>query len=468
MSQKEKVHVQKVLWLVVVCCFLILTLSACTNEANDASWNDIEFPPDISEMELTAERLEIWWDDDFGVPHDRYATEYLTKQYTQTTLDVQTFTFNQTGSNPPSIPNDLFNMLRTKHSPDLIVFDSRHLPLLIDIGYLDPIKVNLGYFEIDSSVIMQIRNMAPNGELYAMPYGYSPAGLLYNKSIFDEMEVEYPRDGMTWEEVFELARRVADPSKWDALLVQDYDLVTSQLSLRLIDPDTQEVDFESEAWNRVEAFAFELKTFQNHERQLAKITAFTNGRAAMLAVLLFDNLRESPAGLYARVMQSGVPDVEWDVVRIPVFDDGKSLAPANPMLLIGVPRQSLNKTDAQIAMQYLLSKQVQDANTRKGFVSLRADMKPEEFAKELDFLADKNKQAFLRPATEAGTYDPELDYLPIIDYKIETIMKIPSIDSIEGTIEHVKKEIEAEVRMYMDKRSRLIKEVRGKYGWDSK
>jgi ABC-type glycerol-3-phosphate transport system substrate-binding protein len=465
MSQ-TRVHTYNGAGLVAACWFLILILSACTDKANDDSWNDLDLLPDISEMELTAERLEIWWDDVFGLPYDLYAKGYLTKQYAKTAFDVKTFTFNQFGPNPAKVTNDLFHMLRTEPSPDLIVFDSRYLPLLIDIGYLEPVKVNAGYYEMDSSVIARIRDMAPDGELYAMPYGYSPAGLLYNKEIFDEMEVEYPRDGMTWKEILELARKVDDRSRWEALLVSDYDLVASQLSLRLINPDTQEADFESEAYKRLEEIAFELKSLQDYKRTTPKITAFSEGKAAMLAVLFFSNLIESTEGLYDRVMRNGAPDFEWDVVRIPVFDDGK--APANPMLLIGVPRPSLNKTDALIAMQFLLSKPVQEANTRKGFVSLRADMNPEEFAVELDFLADKNKQSLLRPASEAGTYDPDLDFLPVIDIKINSIMRIPAHNSedIKNAVEHARSEINEEIRMYMDRRSRLIEDVRGKYGLD--
>lgn len=455
MNQRSRIQYPYRITVSVFLC-LCLVLTACKAEGNVPinQWNELDLPPDISELELTAEKLEIWWDDGFGVPHDRYALEHLKQQYSATTFDVQEFTFSYIDTSQKA----LFNMLRTKSSPDLMVFDSRLLPLLIDIGYLDSINVSTGYYEMDASVIEQIRSVAPDGELYAMPYGYSPAALLFNKEIFDEMEVEYPRDGMTWEEVLELGRRVFNPSKWSGLLVNDYDLITSQLSLQLIHRDTRQVDFESDAWERLESFVTELKLLESEDKRgkLGRITAFANGRAAMLAVPLFDNARvESTTGLYTRVMQQdGISDVRWDVVGIPVFDDGLSLAPARPMLMIGIPRAGLNKNDALIAMQYLLSTHVQTENTRQGLISPRVDVELEEFAKELDFLSGKNKHAFIR-SEQSGKFDLSLDNIPLLDLLIEL-----------KTIEGAKEEIKTEVPQYMDLRNRLIEEVKGKYGWE--
>jgi len=67
------------------------------------------------------------------------------------------------------------------------------------------------------------------GELYAIPYGESVAGLFYNKTLFDMMEAPYPRDGMTWDEVFELVSRVKNPRLWMSLSTWKFGLVASQI-----------------------------------------------------------------------------------------------------------------------------------------------------------------------------------------------------------------------------------------------
>src|SRR5690606_21918720 len=137
---------------------------------------------------------------------------------------------------------------------------------------------------------------------------------------------------------------------------------------------------------------------------------------------------------YNRAVQGGISDVEWEVARFPVFDDGLSLAPASHMLLIGVPRSGLNKNDSLITMRYLLSKKVQTINTRKGLISLRADMASEEFAEDLDFMTNKRKHAFIHPGP-VGTFDPDMESLPIVSKRLElSFVRIPSIIPAEDAI----------------------------------
>ncbi len=46
------------------------------------------------------------------------------------------------------------------------------------------------------------------GELWALPVMTSRFALMYNKDVFDLFGVNYPEDGMNWEEVIELAEKV--------------------------------------------------------------------------------------------------------------------------------------------------------------------------------------------------------------------------------------------------------------------
>lgn len=46
------------------------------------------------------------------------------------------------------------------------------------------------------------------GKLYAFPYSQHVWGIYYNKTMFDERGVEYPHNGMTWEEYAELMEKM--------------------------------------------------------------------------------------------------------------------------------------------------------------------------------------------------------------------------------------------------------------------
>lgn len=45
------------------------------------------------------------------------------------------------------------------------------------------------------------------GKLYGLPPYFSNQALFYNKDLFDKYNIPYPTDGMTWEEVLQLAKR---------------------------------------------------------------------------------------------------------------------------------------------------------------------------------------------------------------------------------------------------------------------
>ena len=52
-----------------------------------------------------------------------------------------------------------------------------------------------------------------NGEVYAIPKDFDTIAVWYNKKIFDDAGVEYPKDGWTWDEMIETARKLTDSDK---------------------------------------------------------------------------------------------------------------------------------------------------------------------------------------------------------------------------------------------------------------
>src|SRR5690625_289769 len=61
----------------------------------------------------------------------------------------------------------------------------------------------------DQNFLDIIRSYSPNNdELWGLPYIQGKATLHYNKNIFDLFGVDYPKDGMTMNEVLDLAEQV--------------------------------------------------------------------------------------------------------------------------------------------------------------------------------------------------------------------------------------------------------------------
>ena len=50
---------------------------------------------------------------------------------------------------------------------------------------------------------------AGGGKLYALAPTFSSSALIYNKKMFQDAGVDFPKDGMTWDETFDLSKRLA-------------------------------------------------------------------------------------------------------------------------------------------------------------------------------------------------------------------------------------------------------------------
>src|SRR5690606_39477322 len=122
----------KARYIMIIVITIILLVSACDSGGDNYY---LDYPDD----KLIAEKLVIWWDE--GIPHRLFAAEALEQRFANTRFEYHPFKPPPPqGLIPPNYmaPN-LLEMMRSEPSPDLIVFDTRFLSLMIDAEYLDPI-----------------------------------------------------------------------------------------------------------------------------------------------------------------------------------------------------------------------------------------------------------------------------------------------------------------------------------------
>ncbi|MEK3888183.1 ABC transporter substrate-binding protein [Bacillus sp. FSL K6-3431] len=84
---------------------------------------------------------------------------------------------------------------------------------------------------------------ASNGELWTLPVMTSRFALLYNKDIFDKFGVDYPDDGMNWEQVIDLAEKVTgerDGTEYQGLYMPKHEAPIFWTVKNFVDPETDE------------------------------------------------------------------------------------------------------------------------------------------------------------------------------------------------------------------------------------
>ncbi len=66
--------------------------------------------------------------------------------------------------------------------------------------------VNLG--RVEPYIIEYVKIASTKDELFGFPLTQSFHALYYNKDILDKFGVPYPKDGMKWDQVYQLAKEL--------------------------------------------------------------------------------------------------------------------------------------------------------------------------------------------------------------------------------------------------------------------
>lgn len=293
-----------------------------------------------------------------GVLYGGYDDSYFRQQYT----DVYEFTHNvrieivpaidqsqyryQDYSQPYVQPDYLESMkkIMTGSNPvDVVVTDTSTLNQLIKenmVKQLDPLiqEDKFDTSDIVPAVIDGIKDLG-EGSLYALTPSFYSSALFYNKKLFTDAGVEPPTDNMTWDDIFNLARRVAkgegkdrvygfafgryvgsDPF-WD---MQNY--YVNALQLKTFDDKAETMTVNTPQWTKVWETISKLakdkiipdRNSEMMEGEWNPVTSdlFLSGKVAMTISENYYVNEITDANNNASKIKNFTP-VDWDVVTVP-------------------------------------------------------------------------------------------------------------------------------------------------------
>jgi multiple sugar transport system substrate-binding protein len=147
-------------------------------------------------------RLSVWiWEDDAPVSYtiyDDYKRANPNMELEITVKPVRAYM------------QELKTALAANEQVDVFNVDkAEQLATMIEEGLLYPLNELISRQKFDTSIYStQFDRIKFDGVAYALPYRFSVFCIAYNKSMFRERGVPFPHDHMTWEELFDLARRM--------------------------------------------------------------------------------------------------------------------------------------------------------------------------------------------------------------------------------------------------------------------
>jgi multiple sugar transport system substrate-binding protein len=309
--------------------------------------------------------------------------------------------YSQNGMTPADFDNRFGNSLRKKFPNDTIKYiqntgKGMDVPgMLASNTQYDVYFANVGYFEnevisydlqvdmsdlikqhqvdlnrIDPSHISSIQKSSYG--MYALPVVADTLGVMYNKDIFDKFGVPYPKDGVTWEEIIDMSRKLTrtegEKTYAGYLPFSNYMLSMNPLSIPLVDEKTQ-----TPTINRDERWKKFYQTLLIAPTEVPGIKEYLKKQNAIDGFFK-DQEVAILGGVTAFVVNTREDQLNkfnWDWVPLPSFQDLPKVGGQPYTQYFGITRMAKDKKTADAAMdmlKYLLSDEFQTEIARKGFM----------------------------------------------------------------------------------------------------
>lgn len=333
----------------------------------------------------------------------RYVAEPVKKKYPNITIEY--VNFSTTGQN-------LSDLVAAKQAPDLVAngivnITKDFIPLGLAYDMTELIKKNgFDLNRIQPVYFDAIRTASGQTGVIGMPIWNQAFGLVYNKGLFDKFAAAYPKDGMTWDQVRDIAAKLTRNEggiQYYGLWVDDVYRGANQLSLPFADWKTNKSLLQSQDWKdlftlwtslyQVPGFAAKGTDYRKmfYQGQLAMMSGSTSTAQTMLTY----------------------PEVDWDVVTYPQNPKAPGVAQRVTDFDLFMTATSANKDAAFQVISVVLSDEVQSQISRNGRMSslTSADIQ-NQFGKDIPQFQSKNVLAFTKPKLAAM---PEYKYNVSLD-----------------------------------------------------
>ncbi|MDF2658215.1 MAG: extracellular solute-binding protein family 1 [Paenibacillus sp.] len=235
------------------------------------------------------------------------------------------------------------------------------------------------------------------GGLYGLPVYTVPATMYYNKDIFDKFGVSYPKDGLTWDDAYQLAAKISRKDGgikyWGMRASFGHLAHLNQWSMPMVDPATNRSDFGSDKWKSFMDTIQRFYKFADAPNDKNDIT-LPKQREAFFKTqnvgmwLALTNLHTSP--------ELG-SQFNWDIATFPSFSETGNVGPQPYPTYFNITSTSKHKEDALDAIVYLTSKEYQLQKSKEGqlLTVLKDQEVRESLGQEGSLYKGKNVKALL-------------------------------------------------------------------------
>jgi multiple sugar transport system substrate-binding protein len=310
----------------------------------------------------------------FEVSHDNVTVELINLD----DIYREVYKNQSPDQKPKELREVIKEILTGPNAPDVVYVDNYLFRDLVKEGLFQSLDtfIQKEKYDIEGiapSVVEGIREMG-DGTLYALAPNFTSQALFYNKSFFDKRGVQYPTDGMTWDEIFNLARELTYEENGEKKygislgygeLYYQVMQFAQQLGLSHFDEEFKTFTVNTPEWEKAWSTFINLqkegviappfdfaaaeksgkwKPFMEHD--------FISGRAAM-QIMHYTDIRQLAEVMNGNYNYEGqeMETFEWDVVTFPVHPEMPDVG--GPVSLNGLMGINANAQNADLAWDYI-------------------------------------------------------------------------------------------------------------------
>ncbi|CAG7637107.1 hypothetical protein PAESOLCIP111_03816 [Paenibacillus solanacearum] len=350
---------------------------------------------------------------------DKFIVQPVHKKYPNISFHIVR---KGTGTNPE-------DLVAAGIVPDLIYTTDANTPLWRELDVPEDLTTlmksnNFDLNRFDPAAIDSIKVYSGGkGAMYQLPVMQNIAALLYNKAIFDKFAVPYPKDGMNWDEILQLARKVTRTDNGIRYIGLSGDSISRLgygLSLPYVNPATNKASINNDHWRKAFTTMKEIIDVPEFLGEDKKITYGTNeffkdGTVAMFTQWVPDMV----AGIDATISDR----VPWDFVSLPNYAEaigtGRVISPHTILL----NKQSKYKNEVFEVMKIFTSDEVQSELSKSGKVSVltKGDFQT-QYGANVAYLKGKNIAGIFK-SKPRKINDPLTEYDALVRSAIDAAAK---------------------------------------------
>jgi multiple sugar transport system substrate-binding protein len=241
---------------------------------------------------------------------------------------------------------------------------------------------------------IEIQRKLANGGIYGLPTWTRSMLIYYNKDLFDKFGVPYPKEGITWDELYDLARKMTRSEggvNYKGLTMAfEFGLMLNQLEAPSQDPVTGKALFLQDNFRK--AFENEIRFYQIPGNGLPGGRYYLDNQQNPFykdkTVAMFLTL----SGAEKMYKDS----VNWDVAPYPVLKEKPGVGSQSYPTFFFLSNASKYRDAAFQVLNYLTSDEFQDFAARTGNITILKDTSVmKNFAADLPYMKGKNIKAMI-------------------------------------------------------------------------